>query len=76
MEKKSEAYLIDGSLKDLTFVGLARAHVRGGNQLGKLIEIQVLLVTSSFFVKALVTANDRKANVISYGASVLSVNIF
>lgn len=55
------SYLIDGSLKDLAFVSLARAHVRGGNQLGKLIDIQVLLGPSSFFVKALVTVNNRNA---------------
>ena len=53
------SYLVDGSLKDLAFVSLARAHVRGGNQLGKLVDKQVLLVPSSFFVKALVTVNNQ-----------------
>jgi len=54
-------YLIDGSLKDLTFVGLARAHVRGGNQFSQFIDVQILLGPSSFFVKALVPANNRNA---------------
>lgn len=53
------SYLIDGSLKDLTFVSLARAHVRGAKQLGKIIDKQVLLGPSSLFVKALVTVNNR-----------------
>lgn len=59
MERDLSSYLVDGSLKDLAFVSLARAHVRGGNQLGKLIDKQVLLVPSSFFVKALVTVNNQ-----------------
>lgn len=59
VERDLSSYLVDGSLKDLAFVSLARAHVRGGNQLGKLIDKQVLLVPSSFFVKALVTVNNQ-----------------
>lgn len=58
------SYLIDGSLKDLTFVSLTRAHLRGGNQLGKLIDKCVLLRPSSFFVKALVTENNQNAKLI------------
>lgn len=65
-ERNLSSYLIDGFLKDLAFVSLARAHVRSGNQLGKLIDIQVLLVPSSFFVKALVTVNNRKAELKRY----------
>jgi len=65
-ERNLSSYLIDGFLKDLAFVSLARAHVRGGNQLGKLIDIQVLLGPSSFFVKALVTVNNRNAELKRY----------
>lgn len=68
-ERNLSSYLIDGSLKDLTFVSLARAHVRGGNQLGKLIDIQVFLSPSSFFVKALVTTNNRNKKLYTFDVS-------
>ena len=55
------SHLIDGFLENLTFVSLARAHVRAGDQLGKLIDEEVLLRPSSFLVKALVTATQVKA---------------
>lgn len=53
-------HLFDGSLENLTFVSLARAHVRGGDQLGKLIDEEVFLGPSSFLVKALVTATEKQ----------------
>jgi len=59
-KRNLSSYLFDGSMKNLAFVSLARAHIRGGNQLGKLIDIQVLLGPSSFFIKALVTVNNQK----------------
>lgn len=52
-------YFIDGSLENLTFVSLARAHVRGGNQLLDLIDERVLQGPSSFLVKALITGTHE-----------------
>lgn len=57
-------YLVDSFLKDRALVRLdrERAHVRdiGGNQLGQLLYVDVLLLSASLFIIALVSETNKQ----------------